>query len=106
MPRPPPEPPGPYCLEWLAASPTLELRRSYAKALYHDDDATLDDLHEAVTTLEDVERIARRVLGGTHPTTMGIEDHLREALAALRAREGDDVSSICEAVAAMTAGDA
>ena len=33
-------------------------------ALYDNDDATLDDLREAVTTLEDVERIARRVLGG------------------------------------------
>ena len=35
-----------------------------------DDAATLDDLREAVTTLEDAERIARRVLGGAHPTAM------------------------------------
>ena len=34
---------------------------------------------EAVTTLEDAERIARRVLGGAHPTTGLIEQHLEEA---------------------------
>ena len=44
-----------------------------------DDGATLDDLHEAVTTLEDTDRIARRVLGGAHPTTGLIEHHLEEA---------------------------
>ena len=49
------------------------------------DGATLDDLNEAVTTLEDTKRIARRVLGGEHPTTEGIEFSLREARAALRA---------------------
>ena len=32
-----------------------------------DDGATLDDLREAVTTLEETERTARRVLGGAHP---------------------------------------
>jgi hypothetical protein len=40
-----------------------------------------------VTTLEDAERTARRVLGGAHPTTTGIEDSLRNARAALGARE-------------------
>ena len=59
----------------------------YAQAIYRDDGATLDDLREAVTTLEDAARIARRVLGGSHPTTMGIEVCLRLARAALRARE-------------------
>ena len=49
------------------------------------DRATLDDLREAVTTLEAAERIARRVLGGAHPLTVEIEHHLRKA--ALRARE-------------------
>ena len=41
----------------------------------------------AVATLEETERTARRVLGGAHPATEGIEFHLREARAALRARE-------------------
>ena len=75
---------------------------NYAGALYEDPDATLDDLSEAVTKLEDVERTARRVLGGAHPTTEGIEDALRYARAALAAREGDDVSSVCEAVEKIT----
>ena len=51
------------------------------------DGATIDDVREAVTTLEDTERTARRVLGGAHPDTMRIEKSLREARAALRARE-------------------
>ena len=66
---------------------TLKMRRNYATALYQDDAATLDDLREAVTTIEDAERTARRVLGGTHPTTTGIETALRQARATLRARE-------------------
>ena len=66
---------------------TLRMRRIYALALYEDPAATLDDLREAVTTLEDTIRIARRVLGGVHPTTEGIEQDLRDARAALRARE-------------------
>ena len=68
--------------------------------LCDDDGATLDDLREAVTTLEDSERIARRVLGGAHPATMGIESDLRNARAALRACEESDV---CDAVAALSA---
>ena len=57
-------------------------------ALYCDKEgATLNDLHEAVTTLEETERTARRVLGGAHPSTNGIEAALREARAALAAHE-------------------
>ena len=56
-------------------------------ALYRDDDATLDDIREAVTTLEDVERIARRVFGSAHPITMIAERELRYWRAVLRARE-------------------
>ena len=66
---------------------TLKMRWIYAMALYEDPSATLDDVREAVRTLEDIERIARRVLGGAHPTTEGIEDDLRNARVALRARE-------------------
>ena len=58
----------------------------YARALYEDDGATLDDLREAVTTLEEAGRIARRVLGGAHPLTTGIDGDLQKARAALRAR--------------------
>ena len=66
---------------------TLTMRWIYAENLYINDRATLDDLREAVTTLEDVERTARRVLGGNHPFTMGTEDRMRIVRAALRARE-------------------
>ena len=66
---------------------TLGLRKLYARVLYRDPDATLDDLREVVATLEELERIARRVLGGEHPRTMRIEVDLRAARAALAARE-------------------
>ena len=74
-------------LTWVGR--TLRVRWLYGRVLYRDDAATLDDLHEAVTTLEDMVPIARRVFGGAHPTTMGIEVELRDArlAAALRARE-------------------
>ena len=66
---------------------TLKMRAIYAAALYEDSGVTLADLREAVTTLEDTERTARRVLGAAHPTTVKIEHALAEARAALRARE-------------------
>ena len=66
---------------------TLKTMESYAEALYKDPAARLDDLREAVTTLEDTARIARRVLGGAHPLTEGIGDDLRAARAMLHARE-------------------
>ena len=65
----------------------LKMRRNYAMVLYKDAGATLDDLREAVTTLEEIEPTARRVFGGAHPITVGIEGFLRNAQAALRARE-------------------
>ena len=65
----------------------LRMRWNYAETLYLNPGAKLDDLSEAVTTLEDAERIARRVLGGLHPTTEGVEGSLHNARAALRARE-------------------
>ena len=60
--------------------------RVYADTLYMDPTATLDDLREAVTTLEDAARIARRVFGVTNPMTRGIENPLEDARAALCAR--------------------
>ena len=53
-------------------------RWTYAETLYKDDSASLDDLREAVTMLEDTTRTARRVLGGAHPTTRGIETVLQK----------------------------
>ena len=65
----------------------LTTRWIYARALYNDDGATLDDLREAVETLEDTVRIVRRVFGAAHPLTPGIEGSLQNARAALRSRE-------------------
>ena len=73
---------------------TLRMKWNYARALYRYADATLDDLSEAVTRLEDAERTARRVFGGTHPITKGIGFHLRESRAALRARETRDDETV------------
>ena len=84
---------------------TIRMRCSYAGTLYKDKGATLDDLRESVTTLEDLDRTARRVLGGEHPLTRRIEYELRLTRAALRAPEGDVESkfeSVREAVEAMT----
>ena len=66
---------------------TLKMGWIYGQALYEDPAATLDELREAVTTLEDAERIARRVLGGAHPVAKDIEWDLRNAREQLRARE-------------------
>ena len=66
---------------------TLKMGSIYGQALYEDPAATLDELREAVTMLEDAERISRRVFGGAHPLTENIEFDLRDARAALRARE-------------------
>ena len=64
---------------------TLSMRSNYARALCYDPAATLGDLREAVTTLEEIEQIARRVLGSDHPITKAIEQSLQNARAALRA---------------------
>jgi len=63
------------------------MRWTFATALCRAEGATLDDVREAVATLVETERTARRVLGGAHPLTSGIENNLRLAQAALRARE-------------------
>ena len=60
---------------------------NYAQSLVFDTGSTLDDLREAVTTLEDATRIARRVLGAAHPIAAGIEKILRDSRAVLRFRE-------------------
>ena len=66
------------------------MRKISAEALYKDPAATRSDLREAVTSFEDLERTARRVLGGAHPITVDIQDDLRVARAAICAREALD----------------
>ena len=77
------------------------MRWAYGQAFYLDPGASLDDLNEAVATLEDTVRIARRVLGGSHPLAIDIEGSLRNARVVLARREGD-IESLRDAVAAMT----
>ena len=57
------------------------------QTLVKDPAATFDDLHEAVTTLEDAGRTARRVLGGAHPLTTEIGQDLQKSRTVLHARE-------------------
>jgi hypothetical protein len=59
----------------------------YADALYVDAGATVDDLREAVTMLEEAARTARRVFSGAHPLTTEIEGDLQKSRAALGDRE-------------------
>jgi len=89
---------------------TLTLKKVYAGSLCNDPDATLEDLREAVTTLDDTTLISRRVFGASHPSTTGHEESLQEAQALLRVREakleGDvnaRVNALRDAVAVMKA---
>ena len=66
------------------------MRWNYARTLYENPGATIDDVREAVTTLEETERTARRVLGGAHPSATVIGNSLRESRAALLACEMPD----------------
>jgi hypothetical protein len=66
---------------------TLQMRWNYGEALRRDSGSTLDDVREAVTSLEDAERTARRVLGGAHPNTCLMAESLENARALLRAYE-------------------
>ena len=72
---------------------TLKMRKIYAIVLCITTGATLDDAREAVTTLEDAERISRRVLGSAHPLTQSIERALQIGRVVLAARETPPGSS-------------
>ena len=65
----------------------LRIRWRYARVLYKDPAATLDDLREAVTAIDDLVRDSRRVVGGAHPLHGSLERDLARARAALRARD-------------------
>ena len=66
---------------------TLTMRKVHADVLCYDPVATLDEFREAVAMYEDTARIARRVLGSTHPSVQTIERSLESSRATLRARE-------------------
>jgi hypothetical protein len=57
----------------------LRVRWLYAWALYKDAGATLDDLREAVTTLESVATSWKQVFGQAHPETPKVQGTLEMA---------------------------
>ena len=65
---------------------TLKMRWLYAISLYHNDRATLDDLREAVETLESVALSWKLVFGEAHPETPYVQGALEDAREALAAR--------------------
>ena len=58
---------------------TLRSRWVFALALYRNDGATLDDLREAVETLESLTPLWTRVFGASHPETPKMQRALKEA---------------------------
>ena len=84
---------------------TLRMRWIYAGTFCEDKGATLDELHEAVATFEEIERTVRRVFGGAHPLLVNIENTLRVSRRVLAAREGD-LESTRKALEALPSGDA
>ena len=62
------------------------MRWMYSTALINTG-GTLDDLREGVTMQEEIEGIARRVLGSAHPTAVHIGVSLEESRAVLAACE-------------------
>ena len=67
---------------------TLSLRLMYAQSLFWNDDATLDDLREAVTTLDYVAVSHKRLLGDSHPEAARAQyalENARRKLARARA---------------------
>ena len=68
--------------------------------LRDDEGATIDDLREAVTTLEETAQTAQQIFGGAHPLTTGIDRGLQNARAALRARDAPEVLQTADDLAA------
>ena len=61
------------------SSRTLQLRLLLAMCLNEDNNATRGDIEESVTILEDVDRRARRVLGGNHPLAAQVHGALERS---------------------------
>mmetsp|Transcript_866 Transcript_866/g.2451 ORF Transcript_866/g.2451 Transcript_866/m.2451 type:complete len:406 (+) Transcript_866:808-2025(+) len=67
----------------------IRLRWSYGLFLYRAPDATLDDIREAVATMEETYGTVRRAFGAEHSYTREMDPKdIRFAQAELRAREG------------------
>ena len=64
----------------------IRAQLDHARALDFEN-ATLDELSEAVATLGEIRDIALQVLGSAHPDTVNMENLLQEAQDALAARQ-------------------
>ena len=93
---------------------TLMMRCIYASALYRAENATLNDVREAVATLDELARTTRRVFGGAHPLAVTVAEDLQNVQGKLRKQEELEdmgISSLAEAkemlnaMEAMTTGD-
>ena len=78
---------------------TLYLRQLYAEAIYKHCDSNLDEQREGIATLEDVHRIARQVLGSSHPNCQCAEGALANARARLALEEARLVEDASEKLA-------
>ena len=58
---------------------TLRLRRAYADSYFSDDAASAREVREAVTTLEELDALARRVYGEGHAYRLNIYASLKRA---------------------------
>ena len=58
---------------------TLNFRDIYGRCLYRDDNASRDDVVEAIEIFEDVQRRTRRVFGPGHPDWTALPRHLMAA---------------------------
>jgi hypothetical protein len=65
---------------------SLRLRWVYANSLTDSADATIDDLVEAVETLESVAKSWKRVMGERHPETVKVLNASKSAREKLRLR--------------------
>ena len=57
----------------------LQIRTLHARALCEDENASLDNLRQAVELLEDIDSLSSRVFGAHHPDTVANKGNLRYA---------------------------
>jgi len=69
--------------EGAESDSTLQLRSLHAATLFQPDGATRAEVREAITTLEVVVRVARRVFGKSHPRVGTFQATLDDAKAKL-----------------------
>ena len=57
----------------------LQIRTLHARTLFEDENASLDNLRQAVELLEDIDSISSRVFGARHPDTAANRSMLSSA---------------------------